>query len=89
MGGAQWEVCCGWGTVGGVLWVGHSGRLCCGWGMMGGASWVGCVFNDTQHILQALNAQKKRFAKEKKQKDEELEELRQECEVKCESLCTP
>ena len=47
-----------------------------------------CVFNGTQHILQALNAQKKRFAKEKKQKDEELEELRQECEVKCESLCT-
>lgn len=42
---------------------------------------MGGVFAGTQHIFQALNAQKKRFAKEKKQKEEELEELRQECEV--------
>lgn len=54
-----------------VLWVGLGGRC--------------PVLTCTRCVLQALSAQKKKFTKEKKQRDEELEELKQEHEVRTET----
>lgn len=44
-GGARWEMFCGWGRFGGILWAGHSGSY-----SVGGARWeVSCIDLCTMH----------------------------------------